>query len=241
MHSLAHRSEFEAIIKNYRPSIESMAILVNMRLVLLAGPSAAGRNTVIERLVTTGNYQYIVSDTTRKPRINNEQKEQNGHAYWFRSERDFLDDLGRGYFLEAEIIHDRQVSGISMRELSRAHESGKVAITEIEIGGFLHIINLKPDTIGIFLIPPDFKTWLQRLANRGQISDEEMISRLNTGLLVFEAAKTMEASKVVVNLNLDQTQQEIEHIVAHNGHVRTEDRTDLLDHLIVDTQAYLHR
>lgn len=199
MNNLVYRKEFEQILANYKISPKALTMISNMQLVLLAGPSGVGRNTIITHLVQLGDYSYIVSDTTRKPRINNGEKEKNGLNYWFRNEEDFLSDLSNGQFLEAEIIHNQQVSGISLRELKKAYRSGRIAIDEVEIGGFNNILKIKPDALGIFVFPPNFNEWLNRLINRGQITRENLINRLETSLTIYKCALDSQQANIIIN------------------------------------------
>ena len=106
----------KTLLKHYNPSLEIIDLLRNIQFVLLAAPTAAGRNTIIRNLIMTGKYYYVVSDTTRKPRINNGIPEKNGNEYWFKSEEEFLHGLKNGAYVEAAIIHNQQVSGISLEE-----------------------------------------------------------------------------------------------------------------------------
>ena len=215
MNKLVHAEEFSELLSNYRVSSEGTKLLQNLRLVLLSGPSASGRNTIIERLLDKGEYKSIVSDTTRKPRVNNGIKEQNGVTYHFRGEEDFISDLKQGAFLEAEIIHNQQVSGISIRELKAVVDSTSIAITEVEIGGFLNILSRKPDTVGIFVLPPSFDEWLDRLHSRSRMPAQEVASRLTTGLRIFEEALSNHQARIVINDNLDKAVDEVDRL-AHN-------------------------
>ena len=87
--------------------------------------TAGGRNTIIDQLLKSGDFHYIISDTTRHKRANNGVMEQDGREYWFRSEDEILADLKAGNFLEAAIIHNQHVSGISIRELKKASKRVK--------------------------------------------------------------------------------------------------------------------
>src|SRR5438309_1023704 len=117
---LQHYTEFKAVLDKYHVSDAAKTKLEGLKLVLMLAPTSGGRNTIIKRQLQTGNYYYIVSDTTRPPRVNDGALEQNGNEYWFRTEDEILADLKTGSFLEAELIHDQQVSGISIRELEKA-------------------------------------------------------------------------------------------------------------------------
>lgn len=239
MNHLEYRPEFEKILKNYKLSAEAESLLAKLSLVLLAGPSAAGRNTIIERLITGGDYRYIVSDTTRKPRVNDGVKEKNGINYWFREERELLEDLKRGAFLEAEVIHEQQVSGISMRELEKAYESNKTAITEVEIGGFINILNLKPDTFGIFVLPPSFDIWLERLKLRGEMPKEEVRSRLKTGVRIFNEALARKDATIVVNVRIEDTVDEIDTVVKKQSKLDKAYGLKTAAKLLSDTESFL--
>ena len=57
--------------------------------------------------------------------------EQNGVEYYFVSESEFMDGLKRGEYLEAEVIHNQQISGISLKELRRVKEAGKIGVNEV--------------------------------------------------------------------------------------------------------------
>src|SRR5690606_21781404 len=110
-------------------------ILAETQLMILVGPTSTGRNTLINELLKTGHYYFLVSDTTRPPRQNNGVWEQNGREYYFRTEDDMLKDIQAGLFVEAEIIHNQQVSGTSIREIKKARDQGKIALADVEILG----------------------------------------------------------------------------------------------------------
>ena len=240
MNRLRHRAEFTEILSGYQVSESVMEVLRGLRLVLLSGPSASGRNTIINELLKSGHYAYIVSDTTRQPRINNGIRETNGVEYWFRDEEQFLDELRHGDFLEAEIIHGQQVSGISLRELNRVSSSGKIAINEVEIGGFANILCLKPDAVGVFVLPPSFKVWMERLRLRGSMPEFEILNRLATGVRVLRQADLMAGTHIVVNDRLDEAVRAVD-LLAHGQSVKGETAADdLVRTLLEETITYLH-
>ncbi len=180
MNQLKHIDEFRTILETYRLSPTAANTLARTHLVLLVAPTASGRNTIIEELLRIGNYHFVVSDTTRQPRINNGILEQNGRQYWFRSEKEVLEELRRGEFLEAALIHNQQVSGISIRELEVAREAQKIAITDVEIAGANNIHRAKPDTLIVFMTPPTFDIWLERIHSRGVMPADELERRLQS-------------------------------------------------------------
>ena len=239
MNELKHKAEFRSVLKDYRPSQKAREVLEGMTLVLLTGPTACGRNTIINRLLDTGHYQFIVSDTTRKPRVNKGIPEQNGREYWFRSEEEILEDLKQGLFLEAELIHEQQVSGISIRELEKAKELHKIAIDEVDIQGISNVLPAKPDTIGVLIIPPHFEEWMQRVNGRGEMHAEEQLRRFRTAAGMFAMARDG-TYPVIINDSLDDAVHKVDSL-AKTGEL-LEDQTQaraVAAQLYDDTQKYL--
>lgn len=217
MNRLVHLREFQTILATYQVKPAHRQLLQQVPFVFLVAPSAAGRNTIIRQLVKTGEYYFLVSDTTRLPRVNDGRLEQNGDVYWFRSEAEFLADLRAGQFVEAAIIHQQQVSGINIREFQRAHTQAKIALTEIETHGAQTFMRLKPDSLAIFMLPPSFEEWQHRLAKRGYMPPAELKRRLASAEAELAAALQCPYYHFVINHSPAQTIAQIQHLV----HTRT--------------------
>lgn len=241
MNKLEHIDEFKTIIEDYHISDEGRQVLEDTKLVLFVGPTSSGRNTIINELLKSGKYHFIVSDTTRKPRKNNGVLEQDGVEYWFRSEEDLLQDLRDGLFLEAAIIHNQQVSGISMRELRRAANNQKIAINEVEVVGADNIHQAKPDTIFLFVIPPSFDEWMARMSARGILPDDEIQRRLRSAVEEISLALDRDFYHIVVNDTFKQTTKNIETLI-EVGSESTESQArgrEIAMKLLEDTKRYL--
>lgn len=83
---------FREALAEYQMSQHAQRVLYEARLVILAGLAAGGRNTVIKYLVKNHNYHFLVSDTTRPPKLRDGAMEQDGVNYYFRKELDMLQD-----------------------------------------------------------------------------------------------------------------------------------------------------
>lgn len=245
MSNLKYINEFKETLQDYRISDEGRQILKGIELVLFVGPTSSGRNTIINELLKSGKYHSIVSDTTRKPRENNGVLEQNGVEYWFRSEEDILQDLQNGLFLEAAIIHNQQVSGISMRELQRAVSNQKIAVNEIEVVGADNIHQAKPDTVFLFVIPPSFDEWMVRMLARSVLSDDEINRRLKSAVDEITVALDRNFYHFIVNDTFKQTTSKIKALMesglndiedqAHNREVAAKLLKDTMDYLSQNT------
>jgi guanylate kinase len=205
MAKLAHYTEFRETLADYIISDRAKQVLDGLELVLLVAPTSTGRNTVIKELVSDEGYYFVVSDTTREPQIRDGEKEENGVNYFFRTEEEVLADLEAGEFLEAAIIHEQQVSGLSIRELEKAKNLQKIAITDIEIVGADNVMKAKPDTTTIFLLPPSFEVWQQRMASRGHMGQQELVNRLRSAEKEFQAALQHDYYNFVVSENVEQS------------------------------------
>ena len=216
MNELKQIEKFRAVLNNYTPSETAKKALEKIELVLLVGPTSSGRNTIMNELVKTGDYHIVVSDTTRQPRINNGIPEQNGREYWFRTEEDILADLEAGNFLEAAIIHNQQVSGISVRELQSAADEHKIAINEIEVVGADNIHAASPEAKFLFVIPPSFEEWMARMTSRGALPEDEVARRLGSAVSELETALGRNYYIFVVNDTFQLSAQRVNAIIKQN-------------------------
>jgi guanylate kinase len=209
-------------------------IMKNTKLVLLVGPTSSGRNTIINELLKSGEYHYIISDTTRQPRVNNGLLEQNGREYWFRSEEEVLEDLRKGEFLEAAIIHNQQVSGITS-------EDNKVAINEIETVGADNIHKINPGAMFFFIVPPSVDEWLVRMRARGELPPAEIRRRLESAVHEMATALERDFYCFVVNDTFMHTARTINEIIMA-GHTTDDVQAKSIAtarEVLADIKAYL--
>jgi guanylate kinase len=210
-------------------------------MVLLVGPTAAGRNTLINILSGTGRYHYIPSDTTRPPRVNNGIMEQNGREYWFKTEDDVLEGLQAGEYIEAALIHRQQVSGVNIHGLKLASTTGKIAITEIEPAGGAAYYAMKPNGLFIFLLPPNFDIWMQRLRGRGDMPEDELRRRLESARGEITTALTSDFYQFVINNEIHEAAMAVDELA--NGRAPDAEKQrlgrDHAEQLAIDVQLYL--
>jgi len=209
---LKNKEAFKKVLSSYEVSDHARDTLRELDYVVLVGIAAGGRNTIINELQKSYKYKFIVSDTTRPPKFRDGKMEQEGVNYYFRREEDFLDDLTHGMFLEAELIHDQQVSGTSIRELQRVKKENMTAISEVEFGGAQNIASVKPDTKVIAIFPPSYEVWQSRLRKRDAMSGQELKNRLETALKVIDLVERDENIYIVINDEFHHAAERVDRI-----------------------------
>jgi len=207
-------NKLQTAVESYGMSESSRAILAKSPVVIMVSITGGGKNTIIDRLLETNKYHYVISHTTRPPRENDGELEQNGVNYWFVSEEEMLVKLSDGDFIEAKWVHESYVYGTSVDELKHAQESGKIPLLEIDVQGVEEIMSAKPDTRAIFIVPPDYDTWMQRLTDRGDIVDDELQKRIHTAQKELRTALSSSFFQFLVNDDINDAVTTAEKLIA---------------------------
>lgn len=179
------------------------------RVVVLAGPSAVGKSTVVSRLrQDIPELFFSVSMTTRAPRPG----EVDGRDYLYVSREDFQSSIDRGLMLEwAEIHGGLQLSGTPRQPVEDALAEGRPVLVEVDLAGARNIKRLMPSSETVFLAPPSWEALVERLTGRGTESPDVIERRLTTARA--ELAAQTEFDHVVVNKDVDQAVASITRIL----------------------------
>jgi guanylate kinase len=145
-------------------------------LVVISGPSGAGKTSICDALLEKiPNAVWSVSATTRPPRGN----EADGRSYEFISADEFAARRTRGAFLEAaEYSGSGHWYGTPVEPVRRWLAEGKVVVMEIDVQGGVQVAERMPESIRIFVLPPDQRSLRARLAGRNTESEAHMAKRL---------------------------------------------------------------
>lgn len=229
-------------LANYQPSDDAVTLIKSTPILLLVGPTGAGKDTVKEQLLQTGKYHHIISHTTRRPRINHGVPEQDGHEYHFIDPATAEQMLGDHAFIEAKMYSDN-LYGTSVAEIQAAHDEGKIAMTDIEVQGVAEYKTLDPNVMAVFLLPPDFTTWQARLQKRyGDVVDiDDYHLRLQTALGELDQLLTTNYYVAVINDDLDTAFKQIETITKSQDHTTPDEPAAraVAQKLAEDIKAYL--
>jgi guanylate kinase len=175
------------------------------RVVVLSGPSAVGKSTVVRCLRDrVGNLHFSVSVTTRAPRPG----EVDGVDYTFVTAERFQQLIDAGELLEwAEIHGGLHRSGTPARPIREAVEAGQPVLIEVDLAGARAIKQAMPAAISVFLAPPSWEALESRLSGRGTETAEVMARRLDTARA--ELAAQHDFDEVVVNSQLESACAEL--------------------------------
>ncbi|MDR0996821.1 MAG: guanylate kinase [Zoogloeaceae bacterium] len=163
------------------------------QLFIVAAPSGAGKTSLVQALLTRiPGLRLSISHTTRAPRVG----EADGYDYHFVPEETFRDMIAAGDFLEWAKVHDN-LYGTSRRWIAERLAEGIDVLLEIDWQGAKQVRAHFPESIGIFILPPNREALAQRLAGRGTDSAETIQKRLSAAEGEMRHAK--EFGYIIVN------------------------------------------
>jgi len=148
---------------------------VGQKPVVISGPSAVGKGTLISKLMQDypSKFGFSVSHTTRSPR----EKEIDGIHYHFTERSKIEKDISEGKFLEFAHVHGN-VYGTSIEAVESVTDEGKRCILDIDVQGARSVRVSSLEAIFIFVCPPSFEELEKRLRARGTETEEQIQKRL---------------------------------------------------------------
>lgn len=175
-------------------------------LIVLSGPSGAGKGTICKALLSRGDYWLSVSATTRNPRAG----EIEGKNYYFIDKDEFVNRIESGDFLEHAEVYGNYYGTPKSKVLS-ALDSGKNVILEIDIQGALKVKESYPGGVFIFILPPSMEELKQRIINRGSETKESLMTRFKSAYQ--EINYVSKYNYAVVNDTVEEAVKKIESII----------------------------
>jgi guanylate kinase len=169
------------------------------RLIVISAPSGAGKSTLCRALRQHfPNMLYSVSYTTRPPRPD----EKDGKDYIFINQKEFIERINENRWAEWAIVHDNYY-GTSAEDIDHGLQSGKDILLDIDVQGASQIIKRYPDSITIFIMPPDMKELRRRLEARGTDSSQTISIRMENAVKEIDQRKMYKY--IIVNDRLEDS------------------------------------
>lgn len=216
--SAPDQDELERKLTQYHPSAATIELIRQTPIVLLVGVSGAGKDSIKHQLLETDQYHHIVSHTTRQPRENKGIMEQDGREYHFIDLSEAERMLDSGAFVEAK-MYSGNIYGTSAAEIQAARDDGKIALTDIEVQGVREYEALRANVKAIFVLPPSYEVWQERLKNRykeSDISPTDITRRMQTAGDELNEALNKDYFDFVINDDLDEAVKVVD-AIAHNS------------------------
>ena len=150
-------------------------------LIVVSGPSAVGKDTVLDALLATSDLSHpvrkCVTTTTRAPRPKDGGMEQDGVDYNFVSPAKFNEMVAQDAFLEYAEVHGTYY-GTPRQWVNERRQLGDDIILKIDVQGGLAVKAQSPDAVLIFLQPPSLEELERRLRGRRTESEDAIAVRL---------------------------------------------------------------
>ena len=173
------------------------------KLIILTGPSGVGKGTVVKEILDKDkNIWLSISATTREPR----EGEKEGENYFFLNQEKFKEMIEQNLFLEWAQFAGNYY-GTPLSSVNAKIEKGYTVLLEIEVEGARQIKEKFPNSLSIFLLPPDKAELERRIRNRGTEKEEAIkksLSRAN-----YEISVSNQFDFELTNYNVDETAKKI--------------------------------
>jgi guanylate kinase len=162
-------------------------------LVVLSGPSGAGKDAVLDELARRGHtFHRVITCTTRPPREN----ERHGVDYYFLTRKEF-DLLERnGGLLEHATVYGERY-GVPRQQVLDMLERGLDVYVRTDVQGAAAIKRAMPQAVRVFIAPSSLDEIEVRIRARNSDDEARIQRRLDTAR--SEMARSAEFEHVITN------------------------------------------
>ena len=195
----------------------------NPLLVVLSGPSGAGKDTVLAGLMKCDHpFHFVVTVNTRSKRPD----EVEGVDYYFITKERFAEMINQDELLEHAVVYG-DYKGIPKQQVRDALASGKDVLMRLDVQGADTVHRLVPEAVMIFLTAPSEEELIARLQARKTEPPDQLHLRMATSRQ--EMKRMSEFDYVVVNrqAHVDQAVEDVVSIVRAE-HCRVHQRVVIL-------------
>ena len=171
----------------------------SQKLIIITGPSGVGKGSIVKELLERNKIFWVsISATTRKPR----EGEIDGIHYYFLSKEKFKQMIDDELFLEWAKFADN-FYGTPINSIKSKIKSGFKVILEIEVEGANQVKRKFPNSLSVFLLPPDKEELERRIRNRGTDDEDSISKRLKRAEFEINSSKYFDY--VLTNKSIPET------------------------------------
>lgn len=175
-------------------------------LVVLSGPSGAGKGTLCAHLREQIELSYSISATTRDPRPG----EVDGVNYFFMERDEFKEKIKQDGFLEWAEVYGN-FYGTPKDYVDQMIAEGKDVMVEIDPQGAKQVKLRNNDAVLVFIMPPSYQELENRIRGRGTETEEQIERRL--GGAIQEINTLTAYDYVIVNDDIDEAVYDLRSII----------------------------
>ena len=192
-------------------------------LIVISGPSGAGKDTVVQRMKERGlPFHFVVTATTRAQRPN----EVHGRDYFFVSKDEFARMMDQNELIEYALVYG-DYKGIPKAQVREALASGQDVILRLDVQGAESIRNLAKDALLIFITTGSEEELVQRLKQRKTETDVSLAIRIATARKEFQRMKAFDYIIFNHDFLLDHTVDIVRAIIDSEHHRVKQRKVDL--------------
>ncbi|MDR1092594.1 MAG: guanylate kinase [Clostridiales bacterium] len=175
--------------------------------IVISGPSGVGKGTIIERLrKILPDVRKSVSVTTREPR----EGERDGQHYYFRTLTEYQQMIADGQFLETAEVYTN-FYGTPKDILFKQLKDGHDVIGELDTLGARQVKKSYPESVRIYVLPPNLDELERRLKARGTEDEDGLKRRIGAARRELDEYRTY--NYVVFNDDPEKAAERIAKIV----------------------------
>jgi guanylate kinase len=183
-------------------------------LIVISGPSGAGKDTVIQRMKERElPFYFVVTATTRPKRAN----EEHGRDYFFVSKDEFARMIEEDELIEWAIVYS-DYKGIPKQRVREALGSGKDVMMRIDVQGAETVRKLAPEAVLIFITVENEQELVRRLSERKTETSDSLALRIATAKRELKRIDAFDYVVLNRDFHLDETVEAIRAIIQAEHH-----------------------
>jgi guanylate kinase len=183
-------------------------------LIVISGPSGAGKDTVLQRMKERElPFHFVVTATTRPKRDN----EIHGRDYFFLSKEEFAQMINQDELVEWAIVYG-DYKGIPKQQVRDALASGRDVIMRIDVQGAETVRRLAAEAVLIFISVESEEELVHRLSERKTETSDSLALRIATARQELKRVTNFDYVVLNRDFHLDETVEAIRSIIQAEHH-----------------------